>query len=198
VIKKFCTVVCILFTVPLYAQKTEGSLNKGNEYYKQAQFDLAEKQYRAARAQNNGNTTAQYNLANALIEQKKYREATDILGSLLKAASDKEVKAAAFYNQGVIYTKERELEASIEAYKASLRINPADKEVRENLQKALLELKKQQQQKQQQQKQQQQNQSNMSKREAEQKLKALQEKEKKLQERLQNKGQKGNSMPKDW
>jgi hypothetical protein len=38
----------------------------------------------------------------------------------------------------------------------------------------------------------------MSQKEAEQKLKLLQEREKQLQERLQQGGQKGNAMPKDW
>jgi hypothetical protein len=38
----------------------------------------------------------------------------------------------------------------------------------------------------------------MSQKEAEQKLKLLQEREKQLQERLQQGGQKGNAQPKDW
>ena len=80
--------------------------------------------------------------------------------------------------------------------KKALRLNPDDKEARENLQKALSELKKQQEE---QQKQQQKSQSNMSQREAEQKLKLLQEKEKELQQRLQNQNkQKGGNQSKDW
>ena len=39
-------------------------------------------------------------------------------------------------------TSQKKLEESIEAYKNALRYNPDDKEARENLQKALLELKK--------------------------------------------------------
>jgi tetratricopeptide (TPR) repeat protein len=180
----------------LMAQTADAAISKGNVFYKAEQYDLAEKQYREALTHNNTNTTAQYNLANALTRQRKYDEAKKILENLLKNTDDKNIKAAAHYNEGVVYTKQKELDASIEAYKAALRINTDDKEARENLQKALLERKKQQQQKQKE--QQQQNQSSMSSKQAEQKLKSLQEKVKKIQERLQHKGQKGNSLPKDW
>ena len=117
-----------------------------------------------------------------------------MLEKLQRQNPDAPIKSSTFYNQGVAYSRQKSLEESIEAYKAALRINPEDKQARENLQKALLELKKQQQEQQNQKKQS----SNMSRNEAEQKLKHLQEKERQLQERLQNQGQKVNSMPKDW
>ena len=179
----------------LWAQTVDEAISKGNDYYKAEQYDMAEKQYRSALAQDGANTTAQYNLANALSKQKKYNEAKELLAVLIKKTEDKNIREAAYYNKGVVFTKQKDLDASIEAYKAALRINPEDKEARENLQKALMERKKQQQQNQQQQKQ---NQSSMSNKQAEQKLKSLQEKEKKIQERLQNKGQKGSGLPKDW
>ena len=42
----------------------------------------------------------------------------------------------------MILSQQKNLEESIEAYKNALRNNPDDKEARENLQKALLELRK--------------------------------------------------------
>lgn len=179
------------------AQSVALDLDKGNTYYRQQQYDMAERQYKAALEKEPQNTTAQYNLSNALYQQKKFPEAHGVLKKLNKSIDDVRLKEAAYYNDGVIYTKEKNLDGSIQAYKAALRLDPDDKDARENLQKALSERKKQQQQKQQQQKQQQKN-SNMSQKAAEQKLKLLQEREKQLQERLQQNGQKGNSMPKDW
>lgn len=178
----------------LCAQTVEKAVDKGNEYYKRAQYDLAERQYRLALQQDTRNATAQYNLANALHRQKKYDEANAVLAKLQQQNPAAAVKSATFYNQGVAYSRQKSLEESIGAYKAALRINPEDQQARENLQKALLELKKQQQQ----QSSQQQQPSRMSQSKAEQELKRLQEKEKQLQERLQNQGQKGSSMPKDW
>ena len=191
------TAIALLTIVFSFAQKGEGSLGKGNEYYRQSQYDLAERQYKLTLQEDPDNATAQYNLANALYQQKKYKEATDVLKKLQKGTSDNAIKQASFYNEGVVHTKEKDLQASIEAYKAALRLKPDDQQARENLQKAIRELKKQQEEKKKQQ-QQKQPQSNMSQKEAEQKLKLLQEKEKQLQQRLQQKGQKGNALPKDW
>ncbi len=186
----------ILFTCSLHAQTANSYIIKGNKYYIQTQFDLAEGQYRKALSVEQGNTTAQYNLANALQKQKKYDEAVQVLEKLYNDKPETKLRSATAYNQGVAFTKQKELEASIEAYKKALRLNPDDKDARENLQKALSELKKKQdEQKQSQQK----SSSSMSQNEAEQKLKLLQEKEKQLQQKLQNQNkQKGGGQAQDW
>jgi Ca-activated chloride channel family protein len=83
------------------------------------------------------------------------------------------------------------LERSIDAYKASLRLNPDDVQARENLQKALLEWKQQQAQKQQRKP------SPSPKSSVEKDLQRLQDKERQLRQRLQQK-QGGKSMENDW
>jgi len=190
--------ILLLFFTSLaaQAQNVKAHLSKGNQYYKQTQFDLAEAEYRKALQVEPGNQIAQYNLANALQKQKKYDPAAQVLENLYGSATDIKIKSPSAYNQGVAYTKQKNLEASIESYKKALRLNPDDRQARENLQKALSELKKKQEEEQ---KQQQKQQSNMSQKEAEQKLKLLQEKEKQLQQRLQNQNpQKGGGQSKDW
>ena len=186
----------LLFTASAFSQKAEDAINKGNEYYRQSQFDLAERQYRLALKTDPNNQVAQHNLAIALYRQKKNDEAKDVLKDISTNGKGKYVRSSAYYNAGVIATKEKDLEGSIEAYKNALRLTPDDKEARDNLQKALLELKQRQQQRQKEQ-QQNQSQSNMSQKEAERKLNDLQEKEKKIQERMQNQ-QGGTPQPKDW
>ncbi len=179
------------------AQSPGGAVRKGNEYYRVQQYALAEAQYKTALDKNPQNATARFNLANAIYQQKRYTEAHGLLKKLAEGTDDAALKAAVYYNDGVVYTKEQNLDASIEAYKRALRLQPADKQARENLQKALAERKRQEQQRKDQQKKQQQS-SKMSQKEAEQKLQLLQQKEKRLQERLQQGGQKGNSQPQDW
>lgn len=195
--KAYFFVSSFLILCTTQAQKADVNLSKGNEYYKQTQYDLAEKHYRLALKTNPDNVTAQYNLANALYRQKKNNEAQEILRHISAKAPNQNMQSAAYYNEGVIYSKQKALEESIEAYKNALRLNPDDKNARENLQKALLELKQKQQQKQKDQQQNRQPQSNISQKEAQRRLDQLQQKEKKIQERLQNK-QGGNPMPKDW
>lgn len=194
--KGFLKYFFCLLALPALAQLGEDAVSKGNELYRQGQYDLAERQYKLALQKNEADVIARYNLGNALHQQKKYKEAADVLKNLAERAEDRNVKSAAYYNKGVVHTKEKDLQRSIDAYKAALRLDPEDRQARENLQLALRE-QKQQQQKQKQQ-QQQKPQSNMSQREAERKLKLLQDKEKELQERLQKNGQKGNGMQKDW
>jgi Ca-activated chloride channel family protein len=185
-----------LFTNAM-GQSVEEGISKGNNYYSTGQYDLAEKLYKDALKKDPDNRIAQHNLANALYRQKKYKEAEEVLDGIVKDSKENIVKSAAHYNNGVIKTKQKDLEGSIEDYKSALRLNPDDMEARENLQKALLELKQKQQQQQQDQKQNQNPQSNINQTQAQQKLNELEEKEKKIQQRMQD--QKGGTpQPQDW
>ncbi|NTS40906.1 tetratricopeptide repeat protein [Flavisolibacter sp. BT320] len=191
---KKLVIIAILFALKAGAQSGKAYTSRGNEYYLQLKFDLAEDQYRQALNLEPRNNEAKYNLANALMQQKKFREAiefyTEVTGS-----DNRNLRAAAHYNIGVSYTKQKDLPASIEAYKAALRINPEDKEARENLQKAIQEQKKQEEE----QKKGGGGGGGMSQKEAENKLKQLQDKERELQQRMQNAGKgKGNGGRKDW
>ncbi|MDQ3277005.1 MAG: tetratricopeptide repeat protein [Bacteroidota bacterium] len=192
--KKLHFIACLL-ALKAGAQTTQTYTSKGNEYYLQLKFDLAEGQYRQALNLSPRNTEAKYNLANALMQQKKFREAIEVYTEVA-SGEDKNLRAAAHYNIGVSYSKQKDLPASIEAYKAALRINPNDKEARENLQKALQEQKKQQEEKK---KNSGGGGGGMSQNEAEKKLKQLEDKERDLQRRMQNAGKgKGTGGSKDW
>lgn len=189
-------VFVLFFSLEALAQADRGYVSKGNEYYLQLKFDLAEDQYRKAVNTAPRNAEAKYNLANALMQQKKFKEATELYLEVA-TSENKNLRASAWYNAGVSYTKQKDLPNSIESYKAALRLNPEDKEARENLQKALQEQKKQQQE--------QQNNQNkgggggMSQNQADQKLKDLEDKERDLQRRMQNAGKgKGTGGVKDW
>jgi Ca-activated chloride channel homolog len=193
--KTILTLLCFCVIQVASAQTADELVDQGNQLYRQAQWAPAEAAYRRALQKESAHNEAQYNLANALQKQKKFEEAAEVLQKLYSTTSNKSVKAAAAYNGGVAQTKQKKLEASIEGYKNALRIDPNDKQARENLQKALAELKKKQQQDQQQQK----SSSSMDQNSADQKLKLLQDKEKELQQRLQNqKKGTGGGGSKDW
>jgi Ca-activated chloride channel homolog len=193
--KKFITIYILFFSLIVFAQVTDHLL-AGNELFRNGQFELAEKHYRAVKPGHADYSKAQFNLATALYNQNKYRDAVTIFQQLENSGADPSIRSAASYDKGVVFTKQKDLEQAIEAYKSALRLVPDDQQARENLQKALMELKKQQQE----QNQQKQNRGGggMSEREAENKLKQLQEKEKDIQQKLNKSDDKGGAMPKDW
>lgn len=190
---KRVTLVFLLISLQALAQRANTYVSKGNEYYLRLEFDLAEDQYRKALEVDPRNAEARYNLANALMQQKKFKAAIEEYDII--TTENKNLQAAAHYNTGVSYSKQKDLPASIDAYKAALRINPNDREARENLQKALSELKQQQNQKN--------NQNNsggggMSENQADKKLRELQEKEKELQQKMQQGQNRGTGGGRDW
>lgn len=172
--------------------------------YKQQQYQQAEAVYNEVLEKEPSNNTAKYNRAVTLHKQAKPDEAIKAFDDLAFKTGDKEIKEKSYYNKGAVLSGQKKLEESIEAYKNALRQNPNDKEARENLQKALLELKKKNppkkdNKKKQQQKQQQKPQPKMNQKEAEQRLKLLEQKEKEVQQRLQKeKSKTGGGQPKDW
>lgn len=186
-------------------QQDNSAVKEGNQQYRKEQYDEAATSYKKAVNQNDKNTTAKYNLGNALIKQKKYNEADTGLAALDVPENKPALRSKAAYNRGVAFTQQKKLEASIESYKQALRLNPNDQEARENLQKALLELKKKQPKKEeekkkdQEQNQKQQPKPKISQKQAQEQLKLLEQKEKDLQNRLQkNSKQTGNAQEKDW
>lgn len=194
---------CFLW-VPAAAQDANVAVQKGNELYRQGQYDAAAAEYQQALKLKQDNTT-KFNLASALSKQGKNEEAKKAFKEISASDAKTDLKAKAYYNEGAILSKEKKLEESIEAYKNALRQDPDDQQARENLQKALLELKKKNppkpkednKKKQQQQKQQQQ--PKMSQQQAEQRLKLLEQKEKEVQQRLQKeKAKSGGGHGKDW
>lgn len=179
----------------------------GNDWYKKQKFEQAAEEYNRAIEADPGNGTAKFNFGNALFKQNKTEEALKVFSEITGIPAEKNLKANAHYNHGVGLSMQKKQEESIESYKNALRLNPGDKEARENLQKALLELKKknpekkkdEQKKKQEQEKKQEQRQSVMNPKEAEQRLQLLAQKEKEVQQRIQKeKSHSGGSQAKDW
>lgn len=191
------------------SQEAEKAIQTGNEYYKQQQFEQAMAAYNKAVAADPSNEIAKFNLANTHYKQDKKDEAAKLFTDVANTSNKSELKEKAWYNKGVVLSKQKKLEESIGAYKNALRQNPEDKDARENLQKALFELKKKdptekkkeqdKKKKQDPQQQQKQQQSKMSPKEAGQRLKLLEQKEKEVLQRLQKaKAKTGGGQTKDW
>jgi tetratricopeptide (TPR) repeat protein len=215
---------CLLLLSPFlcFAQNDNKLVKKGNEAYAKQLYDAAVDDYKKAIEKNPANLPAQYNLGNALYKSQKIDDAIAAYDAAIQQSKAPLDKSGAFYNKGVVLQNNKKLPECIEAYKDALRLNPADEDARLNLQKALLEQKQQQQQnenkekkkpkndpkekeKQKQQEDKEKNEppkpqpSKMTKREAEEKLKALLQQEKKLQDKLRKVNAASPVKPdKDW
>ncbi|MFT4155220.1 tetratricopeptide repeat protein [Parafilimonas sp.] len=192
------------FAAGIMAQPANNGINKGNEAYRKGDYKTAVEAYKNALRKSPANNTARFNLANALQKQNELGEAGKNYDDVIKDASLNSLKSDANYNKALAYVKAKDLLKAIAAFKESLKENPDDDDARENLQKALNELKQQQQQsrpknqqQQNQQQQQQQKQKPLNKDMMQQKFNELRNQEKQLQQKLQDKN---NTMQpeKDW
>jgi len=200
-VKHLLAILLLTNPVLLIAQPENNNIQQGNNFYRQQQYDKAQSEYEKALQNSPNNKIAKFNLANALIKQDKKSEADKLLSELNVNENKTAIRPRATYNQGVLLTQQKKLEESIEAYKETLRLDPNDRDARENLQKALLELKKKNPPKKQEKKKEEQKQQpkpKISPKEAEQQLKLLEQKEKQVQERIQKNSRTGSSLPKDW
>ena len=205
-IKSIIFICCSLgASFGLMGQKADKAIQTGNNLYKLQKYDQAELQYNNAIVNDPSSSTAKFNLANTLYRQGKKDEASKKYDDLAAYENKPALKSKSYYNKGVVLSFQEKPEESVEAYKNALRQNPNDNEARENLHKALLELKKKNTPPQKkdntkkQKQQQQQQQPQMSPKEAEQRLKLLEQKEKEVQQRLQKEKVKaGGGQTKDW
>lgn len=205
--KRNVLIILFIINAPLaFAQDVDGLISKGNEAYRAQQYEKAARAYREALEKSPGNAIASFNMGNALFKEKKFEEAAKVFEDAVKKTEDKQMQSQLYYNEGVSFTQQKKLDESIASYKQSLRINPSDSLARENLQRALNEKKqqqKQQQQKQDQPKQEKENkpqprQNKLNQQQVQQLLKALEEQEKKLQDRTMKKQQSNTQPEKDW
>ena len=142
----------ILFTIFLLsvasvsAQKAERDyIRKGNRLFNDSVFVDAEVNYRKALEVNPKSTVSMYNLGNTLSQQQKFQDAMEQYVAAGKIEKDKMKLSHIYHNMGVLFQAGKDYAKAVEAYKMSLRNNPADDETRYNLALAQKMLKDQQQ-----------------------------------------------------
>lgn len=201
---------------PAWAQSSEALIRQGNRYYNKQDYDQSLLNYDKALKKSPGNPDAQFNLGDAFYRKSDYEKAAASYDDVLQSKADDKTRQSAYYNKGVAEIRQKKLEESIDAWKNALRLDPSDSDARDNLVKALLEKKKQEQQQQQQDKKDQkdkkpkddkQNQNNqpkpqqskLTKQQVEQYLRSLEQREKDVQDKMnQNKNHTLSQPEKDW
>jgi tetratricopeptide (TPR) repeat protein len=202
-------IAAVSFCMKGLSQETNELIYSANELYKKQDFEKAENAYDKIIERDRYNTTAKFNLANTYFRRSKKDDAAKAFDYLTSDGQPSALREKSYYNKGVVLSRQEKLEESIEAYKDALRLNPSDTSARENLQKAMFELKKKQPppkkdepkpKKQQDQKKQNQQQQKMNQKEAEQRLQMMEQKEKQVLQRMQSEKSKSsaNTVAKDW
>jgi Ca-activated chloride channel homolog len=204
----------------LQAQTTEALIRRGNRFYNKQDYDQSLTNYDKALKKSPGNPDAHFNQGDAQYRKNDYEKAAASYDDVLQSKADENTRQSAYYNKGVSMIRQKKLDESIDAWKNALRLNPEDAEARDNLVKALLEKKKQEQQEQQNKKDQKDKkqddkkqkqdpnqpenkpkppQSKLTKQQVEQYLKSLEQREKDVQDKMnQNKTHSPNQPEKDW
>ena len=207
----YCIIaLCLSSVVNICAQNDRQLIRQGNRLFRSQEYEKAEAAYRKAIAANSNNPEAHYNLGCALMAQQKDSAAVNALENSAKLQQDRNRRAQAFHNIGVICQQKKMFSEAAEAYKESLRNNPKDDETRYNLALCMKQIKNQPKQQQQQKKQQDKNNKDqqkqkqqdekMSKDNAEQLLNAAMQQEKATQQKLkkaQNQPRNSNHL-KNW
>ena len=210
----------LLLAVGVSAQKAERDyIRKGNRLFNDSVFVDAEVNYRKALEVNPKSAVSMYNLGNTLSQQQKFQEAMEQYDSASKIEKDKMKLAHIYHNMGVLFQAGKDYAKAVDAYKMSLRNNPADHETRYNLALAQKMLKDQQNQQDQDQNKDKQNDqkkddqkdqqqppkpekqdNQMSKENAEQLLNSVMQDEKDVQDKVkkQQKVIQGGRLEKDW
>lgn len=196
------------------------NIREGNKAYREGNYTKAEEFYKAALTDKPSSELAEFNLALTLVniagpesrgkstgatqDQKPdpndpWEQAREKL-TQLSTSSNKELAQKAFYNLGNLSFYDKDYKQSIEFYKSSLRLNPADDKARQNLRVAQLKLRDEQnngggqdqQQQQQNQQNQQQNQDQQNQNQNQNNQNNNQNQDKKDQDQNKDKQQQGD------
>jgi len=190
-LKLYFIILLVICSKTLLAQDINNIIKEGNDAYKTNDFKTSTELYKKALAKDAQNKVAKFNLGNALEKQKNAEEAEKYYNEVATSTTDADLKSKALYNKGVAQVQQQKLEEAIEAFKQSLTLKPDDNDIRENLQKAINDLKKKQQSSSQNQKKQkpqpEKKNKQPNKEMMEQKFNELRDNEKQLQKALQRK-----------
>ena len=183
--KVVAILLALLMSTTMQAQGDRQLVRQGNKQFRLGNYAEAEVSYRKAVEKNPRNAQAVYNLGNALLGQRKDSAAVSQFEQAAKLETNPIRKSQAYHNIGVICQGQKQFAQAIEAYKESLRNNPADDDTRYNLELC----KRQQQQQQNQDQQNQQNKDNKDQKDKDKKDQQKQDQDKKDQQKQDQKQQ---------
>jgi Ca-activated chloride channel homolog len=153
------TLLFLAMTLLSWSQQENRLIRQGNRQYDNGEYKKAEIDYIKSTQSEKASHKGFYNLGDAWYMQKNYLQASAAFDTLRTFKMDDATRSKSYYNLGNSLLKAaidsaqlapKVLPPGIEAYKQSLRLNPADTDAKYNLAYAQKMLEKSQQQQQQQ------------------------------------------------
>lgn len=144
VVYTFSGLLLAILCLPEFAQaqrRVNNLIVEGNRYYNQGNWIGAGKAYKKALDLNPKDAAALFNNGNVLSKLKNYSAARNFYAAAANHTINKNLKQRAYYNKGVSEAKANQLDQAIGSFKKSLELDPNDRLARENLEKALKQLK---------------------------------------------------------
>jgi hypothetical protein len=148
----------LILTSSLGNAQDNKTLNKGVQSYQKKNYIQAEEYFNKSKTKDKSGKSS-YNLGNSQYKQEKYEDAIKSYEET-ENSSNQKLKSASKFNKGNARIKMQKYEEGIKDFKDALKQDPLDREAINNLLKAKMDLKKQQQKDQQKKNQNQQNQNN--------------------------------------
>lgn len=127
--------ILIFFTGGLFFGQGNSkiSIYKGNQSFKNENFDDASSHYLKAIEKNNTDFRAYYNLGNTLYKKKMYADAVSQYQKALKNAQNKDEQKSALYNLGNAQFQNKDLKSAIDSYQKALKLDPNNADILKNL-----------------------------------------------------------------
>ena len=113
-----------------------------DELYRQGRYEDAEKAYAKADMDHPKDIRFRYNRGCAAFQNGQYKEADAAFSSVMRRATDNNVRFRAAYNLGNTAYKQEDYASTAEYFKAALTANPASEDARYNLELALRAIEK--------------------------------------------------------
>lgn len=139
------TIIALSVALCAAAQVDRREVREGNREFRGGNFRKAEIDYRKAVLKDSLSVAGQYNLASALYRQDDFDGAAAALQTVKDVVRGHKNEADYYYNAGDVALQKEDYGAAVEAFKASLLLNPDDIDAKENYIYAKKKLQDQQQ-----------------------------------------------------
>ena len=131
-LKNLLLLTTILLSFAVKAQEKDKYLPQANEEFEAKNYVEAEANYRISQSKFPKKAIASYNLGNTIYNINQPSEAKLSYMKAIEESKSRPEKHKAFHNLGNVFMKEKNYTAAVQAYKNALINNPSDEETRYN------------------------------------------------------------------